>query len=90
MAPDKKSAALTQREQAVLHHVCAGESRQKIAAKLGISLGTVSVHVKHAYRKLGAHSRQEARRLFLEQRAAVGPRPRAFRQQVMLALDQGF
>ena len=90
MAPEKKSAALTQREQAVLHHVCAGESRQKIAAKLGISLGTVSVHVKHAYRKLGAHSRQEARRLFLAQRAAVGPRPRAFRQQVMLALDQGF
>ena len=89
MTPRKEAVALTQREQAVLHHVCAGDSRQKIAEKLGISLGTVGVHVKHAYRKLGAHSRQDAKRLFLAQRMALSLRPRAFRQQVLLALEQG-
>jgi len=84
-----KSVPLTQREQAALHHLCAGDSRQKIAEKLGVSVGTISVHLKHAYRKLGAHSRREAKNRFLAQCANIPSRPRAFRKQFLLTLDQG-
>jgi len=56
-----KPVFLTQREQAALHHLCAGDNRQKIAEKLGVSIGMIGVHLKNAYRKLGAHSRQEAK-----------------------------
>jgi glycerol kinase len=89
MGKKMKPVFLTQREQAALHHLCAGDSRQKIAEKFGVSVGTVGVHLKHAYRKLGAHSRQEAKNLFLAQRANIPPRPRAFRKQFLLTLDQG-
>jgi glycerol kinase len=89
MDKKRKPVPLTQREQAILHHLCAGDSRQKIAEKFGVSIGTVSVHLKHAYRKLGAHSRQEAKNLLLARQADISPRPRAFRQQYLLALDQG-
>lgn len=90
MSAKRKSAALTQREQAALHHLCAGDSRQKIAEKLGVSIGTVGVHLKHAYRKLGAHSRLEAKNLFLARQASSAPRPRAFKKQFLLTLDLGF
>ena len=90
MSRKMKAVSLTQREQAVLHHLCADDSREKIAEKLGVSVGTVSVHLKHAYRKLGAHSRKEAKNLFLAaQRTNTSPRSRAFRQQFLLTLDQG-
>jgi glycerol kinase len=90
MGQKRKPVPLTQREQAVLHHLCAGDSRQKTAEKFGVSVATVSVHLKHAYRKLGAHSRREAKNLFLARQADIPPRPRAFRQQFLLALDLGF
>lgn len=51
---------LTPREQEILSHIAEGESNKVIARHLGISDGTVKLHVKAILRKLGVHSRVEA------------------------------
>jgi two-component system, NarL family, nitrate/nitrite response regulator NarL len=51
---------LTPREREILCHVSEGQSNKVIARKLGISDGTVKLHVKAILRKLGVHSRVEA------------------------------
>lgn len=51
---------LTPREREILCHVSEGQSNKVIAKKLGISDGTVKLHVKAILRKLGVHSRVEA------------------------------
>lgn len=53
-------AGLTDQEQRVLELVAAGKSNKLIAKDLGITEGTVKVHVKHLLRKLGFNSRVEA------------------------------
>jgi len=53
-------AELTPREREILHHVAEGQSNKVIARHLGISDGTVKLHVKAVLRKLGLHSRVEA------------------------------
>lgn len=55
----RKVSALTSREQDVLGHVASGISNQEIAKRLGISEGTVKVHVKHTLKKLNFRSRVE-------------------------------
>ena len=53
-------AELTPRETEILCHLAEGQSNKVIARNLGISDGTVKLHVKATLRKLGVHSRVEA------------------------------
>ncbi|GAB4361267.1 MAG: two-component system response regulator NarL [Gammaproteobacteria bacterium] len=53
-------AELTPRETEILCHLAEGQSNKVIARNLGISDGTVKLHVKAILRKLGVHSRVEA------------------------------
>ncbi|WP_295882742.1 response regulator [uncultured Thiohalocapsa sp.] len=58
---------LTPREQEILCHLAAGQSNKAIARELGISDGTVKLHVKAILRKLQVHSRVEAAVMAVEQ-----------------------
>jgi two-component system nitrate/nitrite response regulator NarL len=51
---------LTPREREILCHLAEGQSNKAIARVLGISDGTVKLHVKAILRKLAVHSRVEA------------------------------
>lgn len=51
---------LTPRETEILCHLAEGQSNKVIARNLGISDGTVKLHVKAILRKLSVHSRVEA------------------------------
>ncbi|NMG42875.1 two-component system response regulator NarL [Aromatoleum toluvorans] len=53
-------ANLTAREVEVLDFLAEGMCNKTIARQLGISVGTVKVHVKHVLYKLNLHSRLEA------------------------------
>lgn len=53
-------ARLTVRQKEVLELVAAGKSNKQIAWALGISEGTVKVHVNAAFRALGVHNRVNA------------------------------
>ena len=50
---------LSDRESQVLHQIEQGSSMATIAQMLDISQNTVKTHMKHLYKKLGVHSRQE-------------------------------
>lgn len=58
---------LTPREQEILCHLAEGQSNKVIAKNLGISDGTVKLHVKAILRKLNVHSRVEAAVIAVEQ-----------------------
>lgn len=58
---------LTPREHEILCLLAEGFSNKVIAKKLGISDGTVKLHVKAILRKLGVHSRVEAAVIAVEQ-----------------------
>jgi two-component system, NarL family, nitrate/nitrite response regulator NarL len=60
-------AALTPREREILCLLADGQSNKLIARNLGISDGTVKLHVKAILRKLGIHSRVEAAVIAVEQ-----------------------
>ncbi len=67
-APAQAShSELTPREQEILCHLAAGQSNKAIARELGISDGTVKLHVKAILRKLAVHSRVEAAVMAVEQ-----------------------
>ncbi len=53
-------ATLTSREHEILKQISRGLSNKLIARELGISDGTVKVHVKHILKKLNLRSRVEA------------------------------
>src|SRR5512143_56194 len=53
-------AALTEQEGRILDQLIAGKSNKLIARDLGITEGTVKVHVKHVLKKLNLRSRVEA------------------------------
>jgi len=53
-------ARLTTRQREVLDLVATGKSNKQIASALGISEGTVKVHVNAAFRALGVHNRVSA------------------------------
>jgi two-component system nitrate/nitrite response regulator NarL len=60
-APPRQSAVeLTERERQVLKTIASGFSNKVIGHKLGITEGTVKVHVKNLLHKLGLRSRVEA------------------------------
>lgn len=58
---------LTPREREILCHLADGQSNKVIARHLGISDGTVKLHVKAILRKLEVHSRVEAAVIAVEQ-----------------------
>jgi two-component system, NarL family, nitrate/nitrite response regulator NarL len=58
---------LTPRENEILGLLAEGQSNKVIARNLGISDGTVKLHVKAILRKLGVHSRVEAAVLAVQQ-----------------------
>jgi len=47
---------LTPREIEVLHHLARGLSYAEVGVALGVSLNTVTSHVKNTYRKLEVHT----------------------------------
>jgi len=67
--PDETSPFddLTPREGEILCLLAEGQSNKVIASNLGISDGTVKLHVKAILRKLGVHSRVEAAVMAVEQ-----------------------
>jgi len=58
--PVISEAELTERERQVLKMIAGGNSNKMIGRKLGITEGTVKVHVKNLLHKLGLRSRVEA------------------------------
>ena len=73
-APEPKAAGdLTPRELEILCHLAAGQSNKVIAKALGISDGTVKLHVKAILRKLDVHSRVEAAVIAVEQNLCQRP-----------------
>lgn len=56
---------LTSREQQIILHLCSNRSDKEIAQHLGISPGTVHTHLVPLFRKMGVHTRDEAKRKFL-------------------------
>ena len=57
---------LTAREKEVTLLLLAGDSQKMIAAKLSVSLSTVSFHIRNLYRKLNIQSKGELFALFLD------------------------
>jgi DNA-binding CsgD family transcriptional regulator len=53
-------AKLSEREQEVLNMLARGFSKRECADLLGLSVNTVSTHVKNIYAKLEVNSRAEA------------------------------
>jgi LuxR family maltose regulon positive regulatory protein len=51
---------LTDRELMILRGLADGESRREVAERSYLSLNTIKTHLRTAYRKLGATSREEA------------------------------
>lgn len=64
---DSPFSKLTPRENEILSHLAEGQSNKVIARNLGISDGTVKLHVKSILRKLGVHSRVEAAVIAVEE-----------------------
>jgi two-component system nitrate/nitrite response regulator NarL len=58
---------LTPREREILCHLAEGQSNKTIARELGITDGTVKLHVKAILRKLDVHSRVEAAVIAVEE-----------------------
>jgi two-component system nitrate/nitrite response regulator NarL len=74
MDSDTRFAELTPREMEILCHLAEGQSNKVIARELGISNGTVKLHVRAILRKLQVRSRVEAAVLAVEE--GIGPRKR--------------
>ena len=67
VADENPFSKLTPRENEILALLAEGQSNKVIARNLGISDGTVKLHVKSILRKLGVHSRVEAAVMAVEQ-----------------------
>jgi DNA-binding NarL/FixJ family response regulator len=57
---------LTPRERDVTALICLGYRNAEIAEQLGISVTTVSTHVRHISGKFGMHGKAELRRFFCD------------------------
>lgn len=58
----------TPREREIEELLCRGYSQENIAAILGRSVSTVSVHTMHLYQKRGVHTQVELLLAYLERR----------------------
>ena len=72
--PETGFSDLTAREMEILCHLAEGQSNKMIARELGISNGTVKLHVRAILRKLQVRSRVEAAVLAVEE--GIGNRKR--------------
>jgi len=59
-------ALLTMRETQVLWHLAQGCTYERIGDRLGMSLHTVTTHIKNIYRKLDVHCAAAAVRRAIE------------------------
>ncbi len=66
-SPRTLEKILTTREFEVIRHITKGQSNKVIARNLGITDGTVKLHVKSILRKLDVHSRVEAAVIAVEE-----------------------
>jgi DNA-binding NarL/FixJ family response regulator len=57
MSKNERSKILSPREHQIALLVSRGLSNKGIARELGLSLGTVKIHVHHIFQKLGEKSR---------------------------------
>ncbi len=69
----QRKSSLTDRQEAIMAHLAAGQSNKVIAQLLGVREATVKVHVRQLMRKLGASNRTQAALLA----AAMMPRTAA-------------
>jgi DNA-binding NarL/FixJ family response regulator len=58
--PSRVDYQLTPHEERILRLLVSGENYKTTAAKLGVSVNTVSYHVRRIYEKLQVHSRTDA------------------------------
>ena len=58
--PERASCDLTPQEMTLLKLMVEGHHYKTAAAQMGISVNTVSFHLKHVYEKLQVHSKSEA------------------------------
>jgi len=58
--PDAAPAALTKRQAQIMAHISRGETNRDIAQAMGISEGTVKLHVSDILKRLGVQNRTEA------------------------------
>lgn len=72
-------ALLTSRETQVLWHLAQGCTYARIADRLGMSLHTVTTHIKSIYRKLDVHCAAAAVRRAIELQVLAGGEPHAAR-----------
>jgi DNA-binding CsgD family transcriptional regulator len=63
---------LTSRETAIVDLVLQGHSSESIGLKLNISTGTVKVHRRNVYRKLGISSQTQLLALYLKAFGGLG------------------
>ncbi len=63
--PSVADVELTAREEEVLTLLSRGYANKEIAARLGGSIETIRVHIRHIYEKLHVHSRTEAAAKYL-------------------------
>lgn len=67
-AGSEEQVKLSKRETEILTLLCEGLANKEIAERLGISIETVRVHLKHVYEKLHVRSRTEAAMKFRDSR----------------------
>ena len=70
--PDRGWAGLTSAELAVVRIVAQGCTNREAARQLFLSPDTINTHLRHAFAKLGIHSRAELVRVALEHEAVLG------------------
>lgn len=66
--PDQSEFHLTPHETKLLRMLVEGHNYKTVAAELGVSINTISFHMRHIYEKLQVHSKSEAVSKALRQR----------------------
>lgn len=70
------SLALTPRQSEIARLMCEGHSYKAIAARAGISINTVRMHMRALFSKLGVHDRVSAILLFIAAERSLSGRAR--------------